>query len=103
MPINSRTACASDFDEAAHKQSRSFIMWAAITAVTAYFFGWMAVIPAIFTVWAAVSGILATANAMRLRHGNYHKSNPNNGAPDGDVRNMVNPLQALMPRGQIAQ
>lgn len=96
MPINSHTARASDFDKAAHKQSGAFIMWAVITAVIGYFFDWVAIVPAAFTAWSAISGILATAYAMKLRNGSYHKSNPNNGAPDGDARNRMNPLHTIM-------
>lgn len=103
MPIDTRTANANDFDKAAHKQSGAFIMWAVITAIVAYFFGWTAIVPAVFTVWSAVSGILATAYAMSLRNGSYHQSNPNNGAPDGDVRNMMNPLLTVMQQSHIQQ
>ena len=89
MPIDIRTATASDFDQAAHKQSTVFIMWSAITVLVASVFGWAAIVPAIFAVWSAISGIMAVAYAMSLRNGTFAGANPNNGAPDGDARNLV--------------
>lgn len=98
MPIDSRTATASDFDQAAHKQSSVFIMWVAITVLVASIFGWVAIVPAIFAIWSAVSGIMAVTYAMSLRNGSFPFTNPNNGAPDGDARNLVH---AVIPGTRI--
>ena len=101
MPIDIRTATASDFDQAAHKQSKVFVMWTAITVLTASLFGWVAIVPAAFAIWSAVSGVLAVMYAMSLRNGSFSLSNPNNGAPDGDARNLLTtglPAQRLQRR-----
>jgi hypothetical protein len=88
MKINARTATAADFDAAAQKHANAFWMYAIATAAVGYFWGWWGVIPGVLAAWVAISCVGAQLQARQLRAGTYRIPNPNNGAPDGDARNL---------------
>ena len=87
--VNARTATAADFDAAAQRHANSFWFWLIVAAVVYYFYGWWAAAPGLLSVWSIISSVSATKQADRLRKGTYRIPNPNNGAPDGDVRNLI--------------
>jgi hypothetical protein len=91
MKLNARSATAADFDASAQKHANAFWFWL-VTAVGIYYFiGWWAVFPALGAGWSAVSRVVTTIQAKKLRQGTYGISNPNNGvvgckAPDPDSK-----------------
>lgn len=100
MPINARTATAADFDAAAQKHANAFWFFLAVAGVTYYFLGWWATIPGVLVIWAGISSVSATKQAINLRNGTYRIPNPNNGAPDGDARNINNGQEARIDYGK---
>jgi|GEM_PF-3403354 len=88
MTPNTRTATAGDYDRAAARQAGSAWFWFVVSGVMAFFWSWWAIIPATLVVYRVVSGVAMTRQAQRLRAGTYQFPNPNNGAPDGDARNL---------------
>ena len=88
MSLNARTATAKDFERAAQKHANSFWVWAVITGIVSYFGGMFGFIPGVIAVFCIIQSVGATSAAMALRKGTYKIPNPNNGAPDGDARNL---------------
>jgi len=87
MRLDARTATAKDFDIAAQKHANAFWFYLVLAVVIFYFFKFWAIIPGILAIYTAIQSIGATKAASSLRNGTYKIPNPNNGAPDGDIRN----------------
>lgn len=93
--VDARSATSADFDKAAHARARDFWLCLLATGLTWWLLkGWWFIAPALFTILEAVSSVSATRAAQKLRTGNYPLPNPNNGAPDGDARNLSVPPSA---------
>lgn len=87
--MDARTATAADFDAAAQRWANSFWFFAIATAIVGFVAGWFAVIPGALTAYCVIQSVSATAMAGKMRAGTYPIPNPNNGAPDGDARNIA--------------
>ena len=88
MSVDARTATAADFDAAAQSKANACWLWAIAAAVVGFFVGWIALIPAGMALLSIIQSKSATSMAGKLRAGTYSVPNPNNGAPDGDARNL---------------
>ncbi|WP_324741605.1 hypothetical protein U8326_00060 [Tsuneonella sp. CC-YZS046] len=88
--VDARTATAADFDNAAQRNAHAFWGWLVVVAITWWFTShWWALVPGALAILCGVQSIGATRAAAALRKGVYGISNPNNGAPDGNVKNLT--------------
>lgn len=86
--VDARNATAADFDEAAQRQANAFWFFVVVGGLVWWFASpWWAIIPGALALVCAISSITSTRAALALRSGRYKIPNPNNGAPDGDMRN----------------
>lgn len=88
MRLNSRTATAKDFDNAAQQHANASWFWLILAGIIFYYLDWWAVIPTALCLLTVSQSISATKQAGNLRDGTYKIPNPNNGAPDGDANNV---------------
>jgi len=88
MNVNARTATAGDFDAAAQSKANQSWFFLIVAAIVGYLAGWFALIPAGVALLFLTQSISATSMAGKLRTGTYPIPNFNNGAPDGDARNL---------------
>ena len=93
--VNARTATAADFEAAAQAHARAFWVYAALAGITAYFFRWWAVIPALLATLMVIKSVGAGRAAQQLRAGTFPVPNPNNGAPEGDIANLRSPPRPI--------
>ena len=78
MKPNARSATVDDFVTSAQQHANAFWMWLIAAVAIYYFIGWWAVIPALGAGWSAVSSVVMTTQAKKLRQGTYGIPNPNN-------------------------
>lgn len=90
MPlINADTATAADFEVAAQKHAHAAWVFGIIAALIWWFGGdWWTAIPGGLALVSLVSSLDCTRNASLIRRGRFRLSNINNGAPDGDAKNL---------------
>ncbi|PHZ85934.1 hypothetical protein [Paremcibacter congregatus] len=88
MSLNARNATAADFDSVAQQHADATWKWLILGGIIYYFFDWWAIAPGLLALLAIVQSVSATLQAQKLRKGTYKIPNPNNGAPDGDARNI---------------
>jgi len=88
MNVDARTATAADFDAVAQSWANRTWFWGIAAAIVGFLAGWFALIPGGLAALCIIKSVSSTLMAGKLRAGTYPIPNPNNGAPDGDARNL---------------
>jgi hypothetical protein len=87
---DAHSATAKDFENASNDNWQSF--WGCLLTIPLiwwFWHSWWAFLPAPIAAWSFYAAIGARKAAYDLRNGTYKILNPNNGTPDGDIKNLA--------------